>query len=293
LLIRLLDEPLHRARRERGAVCRCKLHLTLDTPLGQDSNGSRSSILPATTNCLISVSVRPTAKRNAFLTFDLEYSNSILSCLRAQGKRAFDPGGYFSEMWEQVNRFYLMVQAAAKRLKSFKDQQIFSPPSRSDHLFNALPKQPESQRGLALSHPWPNAGTRDKTSRILDVKYFLLLRSVADVGTPFDDIHWAACCGRRARSRCTASALPDLPEGSWNSPAGREFPARFGLSKPRARVPPCHIGTPLHTFRNPAERSLDSFAQSAYAQVKEVLRSGLHEYLDDLQTKVNQVGQPF
>ena len=32
----------------------------------------------------------------------------------------------------------------------------------------------------------------DKTSRILDVKYFILLRSAADVGTPFDDIQWAA-----------------------------------------------------------------------------------------------------
>ena len=32
----------------------------------------------------------------------------------------------------------------------------------------------------------------DKTSRILDVKYFILLRSVSDVGTPFDDIQWAA-----------------------------------------------------------------------------------------------------
>ena len=32
----------------------------------------------------------------------------------------------------------------------------------------------------------------DKTSRILDVKYFLLLPNVADVGTPLDTIQWAA-----------------------------------------------------------------------------------------------------
>jgi uncharacterized alpha-E superfamily protein len=32
----------------------------------------------------------------------------------------------------------------------------------------------------------------DKTSRLLDVKYFMLLPSVADVGTPLDDIQWAA-----------------------------------------------------------------------------------------------------
>ena len=32
----------------------------------------------------------------------------------------------------------------------------------------------------------------DKTSRILDVKYFMLLPSLRDVGTPYDDIHWSA-----------------------------------------------------------------------------------------------------
>ena len=32
----------------------------------------------------------------------------------------------------------------------------------------------------------------DKTSRILDVKYFILLRSVADVGTIYDDVQWVA-----------------------------------------------------------------------------------------------------
>ena len=32
----------------------------------------------------------------------------------------------------------------------------------------------------------------DKTTRILDVKYFILLPSVNDVGTPYDDVQWAA-----------------------------------------------------------------------------------------------------
>ena len=32
----------------------------------------------------------------------------------------------------------------------------------------------------------------DKTSRILDVKYYILLPSVADVGTPMDAIQWSA-----------------------------------------------------------------------------------------------------
>ena len=41
----------------------------------------------------------------------------------------------------------------------------------------------------------------DKTSRILDVKYFMLLPSARDVGTPYDDIHWSAVLqvGQRLR----------------------------------------------------------------------------------------------
>ena len=31
----------------------------------------------------------------------------------------------------------------------------------------------------------------DKTSRLFDVKSYILLPSVTDVGTPFDDIQWA------------------------------------------------------------------------------------------------------
>ncbi len=32
----------------------------------------------------------------------------------------------------------------------------------------------------------------DKTTRILDVKYFILLPSISDVGTPYDDVQWSA-----------------------------------------------------------------------------------------------------
>jgi uncharacterized alpha-E superfamily protein len=38
----------------------------------------------------------------------------------------------------------------------------------------------------------------DKTSRILDVKYFLLLPDVADVGTAYDEVQWAAVLRKSA-----------------------------------------------------------------------------------------------
>jgi uncharacterized alpha-E superfamily protein len=50
-----------------------------------------------------------------FLTFDAENPNSILSCVRAARENARSTRDIISsEMWEQVNRFYLTVTDAAR-----------------------------------------------------------------------------------------------------------------------------------------------------------------------------------
>src|SRR6478609_8163601 len=49
-----------------------------------------------------------------FLTFDLENVNSIRSCLRAARENARSVREIISsEMWEQLNEFHLMLNAAA------------------------------------------------------------------------------------------------------------------------------------------------------------------------------------
>ena len=49
-----------------------------------------------------------------FLTFDADYPNSIIACVRAARENARSVREVISsEMWERVNRFYLMVSAAA------------------------------------------------------------------------------------------------------------------------------------------------------------------------------------
>ena len=49
-----------------------------------------------------------------FLTFDQENANSIRSCLRAARENARSVREIISsEMWEQLNEFYLMVNSAA------------------------------------------------------------------------------------------------------------------------------------------------------------------------------------
>jgi uncharacterized alpha-E superfamily protein len=134
----------------------------------------------------------------------------------------------------------------------------------------------------------------DKTSRILDVKYYILLPSVADVGTTIDDIQWAAVLrsasafemyrkrhGRIAPRRIVEFLVLD-----------REFPRAVHHCLLAARDSLHAIsGTPVGTFRHPPERLLGQLCSDlSYASTDEIVGRGLHEYLDELQTKLNQVG---
>jgi len=135
----------------------------------------------------------------------------------------------------------------------------------------------------------------DKTSRILDVKYFLLLPNAEDVGTPFDDIQWAAVLRsasafemyRKRHGRISPRGVVDFLM------LDREFPRAVQFCLLAARNSLHAIsGTPLGTFRHAPEKLLGQLGSDlTFAGVDEVIQHGLHEYLDEVQTKLNQVGQ--
>jgi len=233
-----------------------------------------------------------------FLTVDDEYPSSILSCLQYARENARSIRDIISsEMWEQINRFYLMVREAANEpLSAVGQEKFFIEVKEASHLFNgcaeATMTRNEAWHFLHLGRMLERA---DKTSRILDVKYFILLRSSTEVGTPIDDVHWAAVLR-------SASAFEMYRQRHGRiSPDGivqfllldPEFPRaiRFCVNAARDSVHAISR-SPTDTFRNPAERLLGQLSSDlAYAQVEDVLKTGLHEYLDDLQNKMNQVSQ--
>ena len=50
-------------------------------------------------------------------------------------------------------------------------------------------------------------------------------------------------------------------------------------------------GTPYKSFRNPAERQIGRLASDLdYTDHKDVIRRGLHQFLDDFQVKLNLAG---
>jgi hypothetical protein len=87
-----------------------------------------------------------------------------------------------------------MVKSAAESPGGLENPQgFFEAVKQASHLFtgvsDATMGQGEAWHFARLGRMLERA---DKTSRILDVKYFLLLRSTDDVGTPFDGLQWAA-----------------------------------------------------------------------------------------------------
>jgi uncharacterized alpha-E superfamily protein len=232
-----------------------------------------------------------------FLTSDRDNPNSMISCLRAARENARSVREIISsEMWLQLNQFYLKVNDAAATgggMESLHD--FYTDVKLSSHLFtgitDATMTHGEAWHFCRLGRKLERA---DKTSRILDVKYFILLRSVADVGTPMDDTQWAAVLR-------SASAFEMYRKRQGRiSPKGivqfllldQEFPRaiRFCLNAARESLHAIS-GTPFGTFRNNAEKLLGQLCSDlAYASVDEIVNTGLHEYLDDLQDRMNLVG---
>src|SRR2546422_10964429 len=72
-----------------------------------------------------------------FLTFDRDNPNSISSCLRAARENARSVREIISsEMWEQLNKFYLMVNSASSQASVVHDpHEFFTAIKMSSHLF--------------------------------------------------------------------------------------------------------------------------------------------------------------
>src|SRR5215212_6718491 len=172
------------------------LQLMLDSTCGQDQQWAP---LVATTGdeAAFRKRYKEATQDNViqFLAFDPENPNSILSCLRAARENARTVREIISsEMWLQLNKFYLMVNdAAATGQGRNSPHEFFSEVKLASQLFTGITDGTMSHgEAWHFSRLARKLERADKTSRILDVKYFILLRSVADVGTPLDDTQWAA-----------------------------------------------------------------------------------------------------
>ena len=201
-----------------------------------------------------------------------------------------------SEMWEQINRFYLTVSNGAARRRPILDSYQF---------FSEVKLHSQQVAGVAdntMSHgeAWHffQLGRllerADNTSRLLDVKYFLLLPSPEDVGGAIDEMQWSILLRsasafemyRKRHGRIAPEHVVDflLLE--------TEFPRAILYCLMRAEDS-LQAVSGLHgaRFGNQAQQLLGRLrSELAYGQAYDIIAAGLHEFLDGLQGKLNAIG---
>jgi uncharacterized alpha-E superfamily protein len=233
-----------------------------------------------------------------FLVFDAENPNSIYSCLRGARENARSIRETISsEMWEQVNSMYLQIQLQQREVQPELLPEILHDIKMACHMFqgitDATMSYNEAWHFLQVGKLMERA---DKTSRILDVKYFMLLpktTGVGGVGTPYDDLHWAAVLKSVSgfetyRKRHGRISPRDVVEFLVMD---REFPRAIRHCMSAAlRSLHAITGAPEGVAEYPSERLMAALkAELAAASVEPILHSGLHEYLDALQTRINSI----
>ncbi|HEX3726617.1 MAG TPA: alpha-E domain-containing protein, partial [Pirellulales bacterium] len=222
--------------------------------------------------------------------------NSILSCLRAARENARTVRELISSsMWEELNKFYLMVRAAKTEADHLAEAyDFFKQVKLSSNLLEGI-----TVATMSHGEAWHFARMgrllerADKTSRILDVKYYVLLPTLGDVGTPLDTVQWSALLDSASalemyRKRFGRIVPLDVADFLI---LDREFPRAIHFCLIKGEESLLAItGGERGRFHTLAEKRLGRLrSELDYTQVTEIIDQGLHEFIDAFQVRLNQV----
>ena len=274
------------------------LHLMLDGPVESEEQWEPLVIISGDLDQFKERYDAPT-KDNViyFLTFDTENPNSIISSVGNARENARTVREVISsEMWSQVNKFYYSLVDAEKSGEALDTPyDFYNQIKLQSHLFIGI-----TDTTMSHGEAWhfDRLGRllerADKTSRLLDVKYYMLLPRVEDVGTPIDNIGWAALLNSASAFEMYRKKFRTITptDVALFLILDLKFPRSIRYCLLKAQVSLHEItGTVIGTFDNKAERRLGRLRSDLdYANIDELISLGLHEFLDGFQTKLNGVG---
>jgi uncharacterized alpha-E superfamily protein len=232
-----------------------------------------------------------------FYVIDAANPNSIISAVRYARENARTLRPLIStEMWVQLNVFH-------NRLAELSEADLM--PGRLGALFGTIKEACQAHTGITDGTFFRDQGwyfyqlgryieRADQTTRLLDIKYHLLLPSVSDVGSPTDASQWNAllrsAAGYHAYRRLhTASTTPARVAGflllNQAFPRSvhhcvREAGRLLGEVKSRYML----------RHGNDAAEELDRLrAVLGTLDITTILSEGLHEFLDLMQQQLSAV----
>lgn len=232
-----------------------------------------------------------------FLAFDPRNPNSIFSCVAAARENARSVRESITvAMWEQVNKFYLMVQSALQNSRFINEPNQFCDMVRqaSHSLVGTTDATMSHGEAWHFSRIGRLLERADKTSRIVDVQYFHLLPDVHDVGSTLDVVRWSALLKsasaltmyRRIHGRITPEQVAEFLI------LDRDFPRSMRFCLIRAQESISEItGSRPGTFSCRSEQLSGRLrSEMDYTAVEEIVRMGMHEFIDAFQRRLNEIG---
>jgi uncharacterized alpha-E superfamily protein len=229
-----------------------------------------------------------------FLVRETDNPSSVVNCIAFARENARQIREIITtEMWEQINSIYWSMQEAD--FWEQPPQEQLREIRRACQLFYGIT---DATLSRDLSWQFSRLGRllerADKTTRILDVKYFLLLPSAEDVGGVLDELQWIALLR-------TAGAYQMFRQSQQKAIAP-EAVASFLLLDPifPRSVRYCleRINETLRIIRGSAvpgpPDELEclaglTLARWSFTHIEELIEGGLHEAIDALQQDFNRL----
>ena len=229
-----------------------------------------------------------------FLVHDKDNPSSVLNCLEFARENARQIRDVITtEMWEQINDVYWNLQEPG--LWNQPPQEQLREIRRACQLFYGIT---DATLSRDLSWQFSRLGRllerADKTTRILDVKYFLLLPTHEEVGGVLDELQWIALLR-------TAGAYQMFRQSRQQAIAP-EAVASFLLLDPifPRSVRYCleRISDTLRIIRSSAVPAPPDdleclvglvLARWSFTRIDELIAHGLHEAIDHLQQDLNRL----
>jgi uncharacterized alpha-E superfamily protein len=232
-----------------------------------------------------------------FVSLQKKNPNSIHSCLTLARENARTTSEQISsEMWEQINRLYLFVKSdAAKKLARTSPYEFFKRIITGSHLFQGITDATMTHgEGWDFIRIGKLLERADCTSRILDVKYHILLPSGEKVGGNVDTIQWMSvlksCSALEAYRKIYVGQVAPWRVAEFII-THSAFPRSIRFSVDCFDAALHHISGSHETkYANEAERLSGRLRSDLdYVTIGDIFKLGLHEYLEQIQERLVEI----
>jgi uncharacterized alpha-E superfamily protein len=229
-----------------------------------------------------------------FLIFDRRNPGAIMSCLaQARENARCIRDQIATEVWESINTTYLALKNDDYEdyLEAGATAYLARIKGRIQRFYGVAESMLPRDQGWWWFKLGRLLERTDNVSRILDVKYFMLLPDRHHVGSAYDMIQWASVlrsCSAFEAFRRTRRGQLTLPRVLDYLLRDRQFPRSLLHAAAGVEHALGLIAQPAPALAdNPAKREATALRRHLEdSDVTAIIASGLHEFLDEVQQRV-------